>query len=120
MTHADVQAWLDSYVAAWRSNDAKAIAALFTPEATYAYAPWREPLHGVDAIVADWRAEPDEPGDWSATYAPLVVEGDVAVATGETVYRNEGKTYSNMFVLKFEDGRCAAFVEWFMKHPSGT
>ena len=118
MTHADVQTWLDAYVASWRSNDAEAIAVLFTSEATYAYAPWREPLRGADAIVADWRREPDDPETWSATYAPLLVEGDRAVATGETVYRNEGKTYSNMFVLRFEGGRCADFVEWYMKHPS--
>jgi hypothetical protein len=32
-----VAAWLDAYVAAWRSYDPDAIGALFSKDATYAY-----------------------------------------------------------------------------------
>jgi hypothetical protein len=46
------------------------------------------------------------------------VEGDGAVATGETRYA-AGRTFSNLFVLAFdEDGRCREFTEWYMEHPS--
>ena len=37
-----------------------------------------------DAIVRDWTTEPDPAGSWEAEYRPLAVEGDTAVAIGES------------------------------------
>src|ERR671931_389438 len=76
-----VAAWLDAYVAAWRSYDPDAIGALFSEDATYAYHPWEEPLRGRTAIVSDWLANQDPPGSWEAAYQPVAVDGDVAVAS---------------------------------------
>jgi SnoaL-like domain len=118
MTREQLQAWLDAYVASWRSYDQAAIARLFAGDAEYRYRPYGAPLRGPDAIVADWLEEPDEPGSWEASYAPLLVDGDRAVATGETRYAS-GETYSNLFVLEFDaEGRCRSFTEWFMEQPS--
>ena len=39
MTHDDVQAWLDRYVAAWAAYDAAAIGDLFSEDARYRYHP---------------------------------------------------------------------------------
>jgi SnoaL-like domain len=119
-THAAVQSWLDAYVDAWRSYDRGAIAELFSADATYAYHPYdAEPLRGRDAIIANWLEEPDAAGSWEASYRPLLVDGERAVATGETRYA-EGRTFSNLFVLRFDaDGRCAEFVEWYMEQPRG-
>jgi ketosteroid isomerase-like protein len=123
VTHADLQDWLNRYVAAWRNYDPAAIGALFTDDATYAYHPWdtgEDVPRGRDAIVANWQQDRDEPGSWEAEYRPLLVEGNRAVATGETRYAS-GKTYVNLFVLRFdEDGRCAEFVEWFMMPPAAA
>jgi hypothetical protein len=117
MTRDQVQGWLDAYVAAWRSYDPAAIGDLFSADAAYRYHPYDEPVRGRDAIVADWLEDPDEPGSWDASYAPLLVEGDRAVATGESRY-SDGQTFSNLFVLEFDaDGRCRSFTEWFMEHP---
>lgn len=111
-----VQAWLDDYVAAWRTNDPERIGALFAEGATYAYHPWDQPLRGREAIVADWLKEPDAPGTWEASYRPLMIDGDRAAATGRTDY-TDGKSYWNLFLLRFApDGRCCEFVEWFMRH----
>jgi hypothetical protein len=119
MTRAEVQHWLDAYVAAWRSYDAEAIRDLFGPEATYAYHPYDEPLRGPEAIAASWRREPDPPGSWEASYAPALLDGRRAVATGETRYPGDGEVYSNLFELEFDaGGRCVRFVEWYLKHPS--
>ncbi len=114
-----VQAWLDSYVAAWRSYDPDAIADLFSADASYAYHPYDdEPLRGRDAIVESWLSERDEPGSWDASYAPLLVDGERAVATGESRYA-DGRTFSNLYVMRFDgDGRCSEFVEWFMEQPA--
>ena len=120
MVRDDVQVWLDAYVHAWRTYDATAIEALFTENATYAYHPWddgEELVQGRDAIVANWLEERDAPNSWEAHYRPLMVEGEQAVATGTTSYTN-GKTYWNLWVLRFdENNRCAKYVEWYMERP---
>ena len=118
MDHAAFQAWLDRYVAAWRSGDPGDIASLFSADANYYFGPYREPVSGRDAIVADWMNGPDAPGSWAAEYRPLAIDGDVAVSVGESRYPAEGKTYSNIFVCRFDrEGRCTEFREWFMGHP---
>ena len=117
MTREGVQAWLDAYVASWRSYDRAAIADLFSADASYRYHPYDQPERGRDSIVDDWLEDPDEPGSWEARYEVLLVDGDRAAATGETRYA-DGQTFSNLFVLEFDaDGRYRSFTEWFMEHP---
>lgn len=117
MTRSDVQAWLDRYVDAWRSYDRDSIESLFTEDAEYRYHPYDEPIVGARAIADSWLEEQDEPGSWSATYQPHLVEGSWASATGTTTY-GDGRTYWNMWELEFApDGRCRRFVEWFMRQP---
>jgi len=116
VTPEHVQRWCEDYIAAWRSYDPAAIRALFTDDARYAYEPYSAPLEGVDAILESWVADPDEPGSWEATYAPGLIEGDRAIAKGETRYAN-GKVFSNLYELEFAaDGRCSSFVEWYVLH----
>jgi hypothetical protein len=127
MTHADVQAWLDRYVEAWQSYDPEAIGALFSESAEYRYQPWGQPTVGREAIVNDWlnpsgaASSRDEPGTWSARYEPWAVDGNRAVAIGETAYFRdasqavEERRYWNSWLLEFDDaGRCRSFVEYFM------
>ena len=120
MTHDEVQKWLDGYIAAWASNDADAIGDLFTQDAVYSYRPWisdAATITGREAIVASWLKGGDDPGDWDAEYQPYVVEGDRAVALGWSRYRAKGdepeKTYHNAYILRFEEGRCAEFREFY-------
>jgi ketosteroid isomerase-like protein len=116
-TREQIQAWCDAYVEAWRTYDEAAIGALFIEDATYAYHPYDVPLRGREAIASSWLGDRDEPGSWDASYAPLLIEGGRAIVTGETSYTN-GRRFSNLWVLAFDrDGRCSAFVEWFMEHP---
>ena len=117
MTREDVAAWLDRYVAAWRSYDREAIGDLFSADATYRYHPYDEPVVGREAIVESWFEDPDEPGSWDASYEPYAVEADRAVAVGTSSYAR-GDVYDNVYTLRFDaDGRCAEFTEWFMKRP---
>jgi SnoaL-like protein len=117
VTRDQVQAWCDAYVEAWRSYDPAAIGALFSVDAGYAYRPHDEPLRGREAIVASWLEERDEHGSWEASYAPLMIDGDRAVVTGETRYSDD-RRYSNLWVLGFDDdGSCRDFVEWFIEQP---
>jgi ketosteroid isomerase-like protein len=118
MTHETFQVWLDRYLAAWRSGSAEDIGALFSEDVVYTYRPFRPSVRGRDAVVASWLENPDEPDSWSAEYHPLAVDGNVAVSIGETQYPNEGKTYSNIFVCRFNDeNECTEFSEWWVEKP---
>jgi ketosteroid isomerase-like protein len=119
MTEERLQAWLDAYIAAWRSYDPAAIGALFTDDATYAYHPYdsgEDVLRGRDAIVANWIDGQDEPGSWTAEYRPLMIDGDRAIAVGHTAY-TAGEVFDNLWELRFDGDRCAAYVEWYMTRP---
>jgi ketosteroid isomerase-like protein len=119
LTHQVVQGWLDGYLEAWRTNDADQIAALFTEDATYRYHPTEPPLEGRNAIVAWWLGDADDPGRWTASYSPWVVEGDRAVATGTSIYTDLG-TFLNCYQLTFREGRCSEFIEWYMQPKEGS
>ena len=128
---ATVAAWLDAYVAAWKSYDPEAIGALFTDDVKYRFHPYDDPVEGREAVVESWLGEGgregapgrDEEGTYNASYRPIAVDGDVAVASGSSTYtRGPGgpidESYDNCFVMRFDaDGRCREFTEWFMKRP---
>ena len=132
MTRDDVDRWLSEYIAAWKSYDSDQIAAFFTEEVAYRYHPYDDPIEGVEEVVKAWREEGDhpeagtrdEPGTYDAEYATVAVDGDVAVATGWSSYKDSAdgpvaRTYDNCFVMRFaEDGRCREFTEWFIKRKS--
>ena len=131
MDTATVADWLAAYVAAWKSYDREAIGALLSDDVKYRYHPYDEPVEGRQAVVESWlgegghagASERDAEGTYDASYEPVAVDGDVAVATGSSTYTREPggpieKVYDNCFVMRFdEDGRCREFTEWFMKRP---
>ena len=131
MDHEAAQAWLDRYVAAWKSYDRHAIAALFSEDVAYRYHPYDAPVVGRDAVVASWLGEGgsadastrDSPGTYDADYSPVAVDGDTVVATGTSRYRDAPHgpvttTYDNCFVIRFdESGRCREFTEYYLRRP---
>jgi ketosteroid isomerase-like protein len=117
-----VAEWLTGYQEAWRTYDPAAIGSLFNEDAMYRYHPYDEPLRGREAIVASWLEEPDSKGTYEGDYRPLVVTGDVAIATGTSTYRAADGSlegiYDNCFILRFDgEGRCREFTEWYMRRP---
>ena len=76
MTHDDVQAWLDRYIAAWQTYDPDAIGDLFSEDAEYRYhAVGRARSSGArrsSPTGCPGRPRTDEPGSWSG---PLRVVG---------------------------------------------
>jgi hypothetical protein len=120
LSRDEFAAWLDGYVAAWRSNDAADIGALFSADCSYSYRAGTQVVTGREAIVADWLTDPDDPATWDARYEPLAVDGEIHVATGYSRYfRDDGSLrdeYSNVFVCRFDDARqCTSFMEWWMR-----
>ena len=122
MDRAGLQEWLNRYIAAWRANEREAIAALFTDDVVYRFAPYSEThiRRGIDALVAEWLSDPDAPDSWDAHYEPFAVDGDRAVASGWSDYvatpTEAARRYHNVFLMRFApDGRCAEFTEVYMR-----
>lgn len=121
---ATVERWLADYVAAWKSYDREAIAALYAEEAVCRYAPYDEPIRGRDAIVDSWfgagedAPSRDRKGTYDASYRPVAIDGDLAVAVGVSTYTDPPAVYDNCWLVRFDDsGRCREFTEWFMERP---
>jgi ketosteroid isomerase-like protein len=131
VTREDIDRWLEAYIEAWRSYDRAQIEALFAEDVSYRYHPEDDPIEGREAVVASWLGEDenddassrDEPGTYDASYSAAAVDGDVAVATGTSSYRESPdgpvvRIYDNCFVMRFDsEGRCVEFTEWFMQRP---
>ena len=110
--------WVAGYERAWASNDPDEIRALFTADALYFTAPFREPWSGRQEIVDGWLERKDAPG-WTFEWQPLLDTPELAIVTGTTTYLDPSQAYSNLWVLRLEeDGRCLEFTEWWMAHSS--
>jgi ketosteroid isomerase-like protein len=111
--------WIDGYRKAWLSNEEAAIRALFTDDAVYEYRPYDpDALRGIDAIVAGWLENADEPGVTTWEWHPVAEDGDVAVVQGFTVYSDGPKRgeYDNLWLITFApDGRASHFSEWYLE-----
>jgi ketosteroid isomerase-like protein len=132
VTKEDVDRWLADYVEAWNTYDAEQIAALFSEDIAYRYHPYDDPIEGRDEVVKAFRAEGDhpeagtrdDPGTYEAEYRCVAVDGDVAVATGSSSYKDSvdgpvARIYDNCFVMRFDsEGRCREFTEWFIQRKS--
>jgi hypothetical protein len=122
-----VQRWLEAYTHAWLTYDPDAIGALFSDDAEYRWHPWDEGddvARGRAQIVAAWLENRDPAGTYRGAYRPLVVQDDLAIAVGESLYYTDAtqatpdRAYHNLWVLRFaDDGRCRSFTEWYMKAP---
>jgi ketosteroid isomerase-like protein len=121
MEKAAVVEWLEAYVKAWESYSPEAIGALFSEDAIYFFHPFEEPVRGRKAIVESWLKDQDPPGTFEATYAPIAVDGNIAVVQGRSRYFKDStrseltRQWDNVFVIEFDDaGRCRSFSEWFV------
>jgi ketosteroid isomerase-like protein len=115
-----VTTWMTGYLKAWDSNEPDDIRSLFTDDAEYLTAPFEPARVGVDAIVAGWLDDQDQPGDHAFTWSQLGLEGDTAFVEGDTTY-TDGRRYANLWVIRFAgDGRASSYTEWYMRYPEGA
>ena len=114
MTREQVEDWIRRYERAWRSPGTAALSELFTEDATYLLSPYQDPVVGLDEIAAMWereRAGPDEV--FEMTSDVFAVDGDRAVVAVEVHYGDPAQPeFRDIWLLRFEQGRCAHFEEW--------
>ncbi|HYI35481.1 MAG TPA: nuclear transport factor 2 family protein [Thermoleophilaceae bacterium] len=114
MDRRDVANWIAHYEHAWRSPGTHELEALFTPGALYSQGPYRDPVEGLDAIAQMWEGERTGPDEhFSMTSALVALDEEVAVARVEVHYHDSGKTWRDLWVMRFDaKGLCTAFEEW--------
>ena len=113
-----VARWTEAYVRAWDSNDPDEIRALFTEGARYFTEPHAQPWAGRDAIVNEWLARKDEPGDHTFRWEVLAMDDDLGFVRGWTSYPQQDPPveYGNLWVIRLAgDGRVREFTEWWVK-----
>jgi len=114
-TPTEAEAWVDAYKNAWISNDADAIAALFTEDAVYELRPSDpEPWRGRDAIVAGWLDDLDSPESWKLDFEIEAVLGETAVVRAVTEYLDDRPTFDNLWFVTLDGGRASHFTEWYL------
>jgi hypothetical protein len=124
LTYEHVQAWLDAYLAAWKSYEPDEIGALWSEDAIYHRNPSSKSARGRDAIVEFWMADAhlDVDARYEGDYRPILVDGNVAVSYGATRFFESDGTpadvYLNVWTMRFDDeGRCTEFHETYTYPP---
>ena len=107
--------WVRRYVEAWNTNDPDHIGALFTDDAVYYTAPFREPWRGRDAIVEGWLDAKDVPGDTEFDFEVTAIDGDLGIVRGETYYKADDERFVNLWEIRLDGDRCSSFTEWWME-----
>ena len=113
-----VESWMDRYRAAWISNEADAVAALFTKDARYSVSPFADPWVGREEIVRRWTAGVQQ--DVEMTSEVLAIEGDLALVHWHVFTRNVADPvrveYDGVLAVRFaQDGRCEDHREWYFR-----
>jgi len=121
MDTSAIDDWLRRYREAWGTDDPGAVQDLFTDDARYFTAPYREPLRGRDAISAYWLGEEESGIRWEFEPDVIAREGDLFVVRAVTTYPDgtsdaDGpETFHNLWLVRLDDdGRASEFVEYFM------
>ena len=107
--------WIERYEGAWRTAGTDGLAELFTEDASYRTAPFREPYVGLEAIAAMWEREREGPDEQFEMRSDVIaVDGDTAVVRVEVRYAGPpALEYRDLWIMRFaDDGRCRWFEEW--------
>lgn len=112
-----IQTWMAGYIKAWNSNDPGDIGSIFSEDARYYTAPYREPWSGRQKIIEGWLDRKDEPDEYEFDYEILGLSDNKAFVRGWTHYIKEEKRYSNLWIVSLnKDGQCTEFIEWWMRN----
>ena len=113
MERRDVEAWVERYVAAWRTPGTELLTTLFTEDATYAPSPWSTPLVGLARLAEFWEAERDSAAEEFEIASEVVaVDGSTGVVRVAVDYA-AGHRWRDLWLVQLDsDSRCYVFEEW--------
>jgi ketosteroid isomerase-like protein len=116
----ELGAWIEAYGRAWQTGDDELVATLFTEDANYRSAPFREPFRGHDEIRAYARRNAGTQRDKHVRMGRPFIDGSrVAVEWWTTMIEDgEAVTLPGCLLLRFEaDGRCSELREYWHLEP---
>lgn len=118
MTPDDARKWLHEYGAAWERGDA-GVLHLFTPDATYQSAPFRDTREGHDEIRAYWEGANSTQSETRVLMGDPLVDDDRVAAEWWTTMSDDGQplTLPGVLLLEFEGSRCRALREYWAFEP---
>jgi uncharacterized protein (TIGR02246 family) len=102
----ELRDWIDAYRRAWERNDAELLLTLFTEDASYRSAPFREPMRGHDAIRGYWaRAAGTQRGVEVRMGEPLADGAAAAVEWWATLVTPDGaeQALAGCSILRFDE-----------------
>jgi uncharacterized protein (TIGR02246 family) len=118
-----VERWIDAYAQAWRDKNAEAVAALFTPDASYQAHPTGAPHQGREAIRTYWTRATVTQRQLDLRFGQPIVAGSRAAVEWWAVMRDpdwgpqgadDSVTLPGCLVLRFvPSGLCAALREYW-------
>ena len=112
-----VNRWIRSYTKAWLKNDAKAIASLFTEDATYHSHPFRPVTHGKKSILDYTLGALDVGQVYEVRFGKPVVEGSRAAVEYWTTMKEkvEDVTLAGCVMLHFaKNGLCRELRDYWV------
>ncbi len=115
MKHSQVLAWVDEYVAAWRTPGIARLAKVFAENVSYRLSPWKEPIQGLAKLGPFWEQTRDGHDEVFELQSEIIaVENNTAVVRLQVDYANDTpRKWRDLWILTFDsDGLCCAFEEW--------
>ena len=112
-----VNRWIRSYTKAWLKKDAKAIASLFTEDATYRSHPFRPVTHGKKSILDYTLGALDVGQVYEVRFGKPVVEGSRAAVEYWTTMKEkvEDVTLAGCVMLHFaKNGLCRELHDYWV------
>ena len=113
--------WAERYARAWEQGDEDEVAVLFTENAEYRSAPFREPFRGEAEIRAYWRRGAARQREVNVRVGRPLVAGDRAAVEWWATFDDpdDGEvTLPGCLLLRFAaDGRCSALREYWNLEP---
>ena len=120
----DFDSWLQAYGDAWENGEPEAARLLFTDDARYYENPFADPIKGIDAIRAYWKANAVlDQKDIRFSHELLAVNAELGIAQwhAEFTRLSSGNRVilDGVFKVVFDaDGKCREFREWWHRLES--
>ena len=116
MSRDPIGAWIGEYFRCWREKDSETLGRLFTPDAVYYSAPFREPHRGTTEILAYWERATATQVGLEIRLGSTIQQGNRASVEWWAAWTEKGKgvTLLGCLVLQFApDGRCEELREYW-------
>ncbi|HXQ28515.1 MAG TPA: nuclear transport factor 2 family protein [Gemmatimonadales bacterium] len=117
------RALVDAFGAAWERGDVEAMAALFTPDATFLETPFSQPIRGLAAVREYWRDVPTTQAEIAFRSGEIYVAGPWFATEFRCTYRRrrtgEWVDARGAMFCETTDGKLSELRMYWHRYPAG-